>query len=106
MQMPRDCCRKIIVDIISACIGYLSFYRGRNHGREGDEKLRPAGREKIGVFTGRSPHQAALKAANRGHTDIKLRERDTKKLHIFTGERVQVDKPEGAQAWMTSRRRA
>jgi len=35
--------------------------------------------------------QAALKAANRGHTDIKLRERGTKKLHIFTGERVCLD---------------
>jgi hypothetical protein len=48
----------------------------------------------IGVFTG------ALKAANRGYTDIKLRERGTKKLHVFTGERVQVDKPNGAPAWM------
>ena len=53
-----------------------------------------------GVFTGRSPRQAALKAANRGITDIRLRERGTKKLHIFTGERVQVDKPKGAPAWM------
>jgi hypothetical protein len=39
--------------------------------------------------------QAALKAANRGYTDIKLRERGTKKL-----ERVQVDKPKDAPAWM------
>ncbi|HPT36659.1 MAG TPA: non-histone chromosomal MC1 family protein [Methanothrix sp.] len=44
--------------------------------------------------------QAALKAANRGHTDIKLRERGTKKVHIFTGGRVQVDKPKGGPAWM------
>jgi Non-histone chromosomal protein MC1 len=41
-----------------------------------------------------------LKAANRGHTDIKLRERGTKKVHIFTGERKQVKKPKGAPAWM------
>jgi hypothetical protein len=34
-----------------------------------------------------------LKAANRGHTDIRLRERGTKKVHIFEGERVQVKKP-------------
>jgi hypothetical protein len=34
------------------------------------------------------------------HTGIKLRERGTKKLHVFTGERVQVDKPKGAPAWM------
>ena len=56
-----------------------------------------------GVFTGRSPRQAALKAANRGHTDIKLRERGTKKVHVFAGERVQVDKPKGAPAWMPAK---
>lgn len=27
----------------------------------------------IGVFTGKQPRQAALKAANRGHTEIRLR---------------------------------
>ena len=62
--------------------------------------LRDGNGNEIGVFTGRSPRQAALKAANRGHTDIKPRERGTKKLHVFTGERVQVDKPQGAPAWM------
>ena len=62
--------------------------------------LRDEKGNEIGVFTGKSPRQAALKAANRGHTDIKLQERGTKKLHIFTGERVQVDKPKGAPAWM------
>lgn len=46
------------------------------------------------------PASHALKAAKRGHTDIRLRERGTKKVHIFTGERVQVDKPKGAPAWM------
>ena len=30
---------------------------------------------KVAVFTGRQPRQAALKAATRGYTDIKLRER-------------------------------
>ena len=54
----------------------------------------------IGVFTGKSPRQAALKAANRGHKDIRLRERGTKKVHIFTGERLQVKKPKSAPAWM------
>jgi hypothetical protein len=55
-----------------------------------------------GVFTGKQPRQAALKAANRGHTDIRLRERGTKKVHVFTGERKQVKKPKGAPApaWM------
>ena len=47
--------------------------------------------------------QAALKAANRGYTDIKISERGTKKVHIFTGERVQVDKLAGAPAWMPDR---
>jgi Non-histone chromosomal protein MC1 len=36
-----------------------------------------------GVFTGKQPRQAALKAANRGYTDIRLRERGTKKVHIL-----------------------
>jgi hypothetical protein len=62
--------------------------------------LRDENGNEIGVFTGKAPRQAALKAANRGHTDIKLRERGTKKLHVFTGERVQVDKPKSAPAWM------
>ncbi len=62
--------------------------------------LRDAQGNEIGVFTGKSPRQAALKAANRGYTEIKLRERGTKKVHVFSGERVQVDKPKGAPAWM------
>jgi hypothetical protein len=62
--------------------------------------LRDAEGNEIGVFTGKSPRQAALKAANRGYTDIKLRERGTKKVHVFTGERVQVEKPAGAPDWM------
>jgi hypothetical protein len=62
--------------------------------------LRDEKGNEISVFTGKAPRQAALKAANRGHTDIKLRERGTKKLHVFTGERVQVDKPKGAPTWM------
>ena len=62
--------------------------------------LRDKDGNEIGVFTGKAPRQAALKAANRGHTDIRLRERGTKKVHIFTGERVQVKKPKDAPAWM------
>jgi uncharacterized protein YpmB len=62
--------------------------------------LRDKNGNEIGVFTGKQPRQAALKAANRGITDIRLRERGTKKLHVFTGERVQVKKPKGAPAWM------
>ncbi len=59
--------------------------------REGNE---------IGVFCGKQPRQAALKAANRGFTDIRLRERGTKKVHVFEGERKQVDKPSKAPSWM------
>ena len=65
--------------------------------------LRDAEGNEDGVFTGRSPRQAALKAANRGITDIRLRERGTKKVHVFTGERKQVDKPTGAPAWMPAK---
>ena len=65
--------------------------------------LRDKDGNEIGVFTGKQPRQAALKAANRGITDIRLRERGTKKLHVFTGERVQVDKPKGAPAWMPAK---
>jgi hypothetical protein len=36
--------------------------------------LRDEKGNEISVFTGKSSRQAALKAANRGHTDIKLRE--------------------------------
>ena len=56
--------------------------------------------EIIHLFTGKQPRQAALKAANRGHTDIKLSERGTKKVQIFTGERKQIKKPASAPAWM------
>ena len=62
--------------------------------------LRDGNGIEIGVFTGRSPRQAALKRANRGHTDIRMPERGMKMLHVVTGERVQVDKPKGAPAWM------
>jgi len=62
--------------------------------------LRDAEGNEIGVFTGKQPRQAALKAANRGYTDIRLRERGTKKVHIFKGERNPVKKPANAPEWM------
>ena len=76
------------------CVGGITIAEKRTFA------LRDADGNEIGVFTGTSPRQAALKAANRGCTDIKLRERGTKKVHLFVGERVQVDKPKGAPAWM------
>ena len=62
--------------------------------------LRDQNGNEVAVFTGKAPRQAALKAANRGHTDIKLREKGTKNVHVFPGERIQVDKHKGAPAWM------
>jgi hypothetical protein len=57
------------------------------------------GRE-TAVFTGKQPRQAALKAASRGKTDIWLRERGTKKLHHFRGERRKVRAPDSRPDWM------
>lgn len=58
------------------------------------------GNKEVGIFTGRSPRQAALKAANRGYTSIVLRERGTKKQHLFSGGRKQVAAPPNRPAWM------
>ena len=65
--------------------------------------LRDAKGKEIGVFSGKQPRQAALKAANRGYKDIRLRERGTKKVHIFIGERKQVQKPKNAPSWMPNK---
>jgi hypothetical protein len=65
--------------------------------------LRDTKGNEVSVFAGKSPRQAALKAANRGVKDIRLRERNTKKVHIFTGERKQVKKPANAPAWMPAK---
>ena len=52
------------------------------------------------VFSSRQPRGAALKAANRGKTDIRLRERGTNRVHVFSGERVQVDAPKNRPKWL------
>ncbi|MSP93125.1 MAG: chromosomal protein MC1 [Myxococcales bacterium] len=52
------------------------------------------------VFSNAQPRGAALKAANRGHTDIKLRERGTKRVHVFEGKRVQVSAPTKRPKWL------
>ena len=62
--------------------------------------LRDAKGSENGIFRGKQPRQAALKAANRGIKDIRLRERGTKNVLMFTGERKQVEKPVGAPAWL------
>lgn len=68
--------------------------------------LRDKKGEEHGVFTGKQPRQAALKAANRGKGTIKkpetiiLRERGTKKLHIYEGWREEVEAPKNKPSWM------
>jgi Non-histone chromosomal protein MC1 len=57
-------------------------------------------------FTGKQPLQAALKAANRGTgtksrpETIKLRERGTKKVHVFTAWKHVVAAPKNKHNWM------
>ena len=59
-----------------------------------------------GVFTGKQPRQAALKAANRCSGTkkkpeiIQLRERGTKKVHVFKGWKEIVKAPENRPSWM------
>lgn len=59
-----------------------------------------------GLYIGKIPRQAALKAATRlGGTvgnpvEIKLRERGTKKLHIYAIWRELVAAPENKPAWL------
>ncbi|AFD00478.1 Putative non-histone chromosomal protein MC1 [Methanocella conradii HZ254] len=56
--------------------------------------------EEIGTYSGAQPRDAALKAANRGITNIILREKGTKKLHYFLGKRELVPVPKSAPAWI------
>ena len=68
--------------------------------------LRDEAGNEHGVFTGKQPRQAALKAANRGKgtkknpETIMLRERGTKKVHVFKGWREHKKAPENKPAWM------
>ncbi len=68
--------------------------------------LREKNGNETGVFTGNQPRQAALKAANRSKgtkskpVEIRLRERGTKKMHIYKGWRELVPAPKNKPAWM------
>jgi hypothetical protein len=59
-----------------------------------------------GVYTGNQPRQAALKAANRGTgtkskpETIRLRERGTKKVHVFKAWKHVVAAPKNKPNWM------
>jgi hypothetical protein len=56
--------------------------------------------EEVGTYCGAQPRDAALKAANRGVTNIILREKGTKKLHYFKGKRELVAAPANAPEWI------
>tara|TARA_B100001996_G_C18619925_1_gene577255 strand:+ start:723 stop:986 length:264 start_codon:yes stop_codon:yes gene_type:complete len=62
--------------------------------------LMKGGKDTTQVFHSKQPRGAALKAATRGETDIRLRERGTGKVHVFKGEKKQVPKPANAPAWL------
>ena len=64
--------------------------------------LQKNGKDSNNVYTGKQPRQAALKAANRGVSTITLRERGTKKVHIYEGSRKKVSAPANAPSWMPS----
>lgn len=71
--------------------------------KKGDKRyfvLQQSGKDTNHVFTGKQPRAAALKAATRGFTNIVLRERGTKKLHIYTGSRKKVSAPGNRPGWM------
>ena len=58
------------------------------------------GKDTSQVFASRQPRGAALKAATRGATDIHLRERGTKRVHVFKGWTEMVTPPASAPAWL------
>jgi len=68
--------------------------------------LRGKNKDLARVFTGSSPRQAALKAATRGLTDIRLRERGrrnangTISIHVFRGSRKKVASPANRPSWL------
>tara|TARA_B100000287_G_C20414156_1_gene694848 strand:+ start:116 stop:379 length:264 start_codon:yes stop_codon:yes gene_type:complete len=62
--------------------------------------LMKGGKDTTQVFHSKQPRGAALKAATRGETDIKLRERGTGKVHVFKGEKNRVAKPANAPDWL------
>lgn len=64
---------------------------------------------KSAIFTGRSPRQAALKAATRGVSDIRLRERGrrnkdgTYTIHVFKGSTRVVSAPANRPRWLPAK---
>ena len=71
--------------------------------------LREKNGKEDGVFTGHQPRQAALKAANRSKgtkskpVELRLRERGTKKIHIYKGWKEVVSAPKNKPKWMPAK---
>ncbi len=75
--------------------------------------LRETGGKETSVFSGRTPRQAALKAARRlepassednaDRTPIELREKGTKKVHIYEGWAWEEPAPDDKPDWMPDR---
>ncbi len=71
--------------------------------------LREKNGKETGVFTGHQPRQAALKAANRSKgtkakpVELRLRERGTKKVHIYKGWKETVSAPKNKPKWMPAK---
>jgi hypothetical protein len=55
------------------------------------------------VFASAQPRGAALKAASRGFTNIRLRERGTNRVHVFEGSVSEVDAPANRPDWLPAR---
>lgn len=72
-------------------------------GKKKNFVLMKAGKDTNTVFSSAQPRGAALKAASRGHTDIRLRERGTKRVHVFKGGRERVDAPGNRPSWLPSK---
>ncbi|MFC7228929.1 non-histone chromosomal MC1 family protein [Salinirubellus salinus] len=82
--------------------------------RDDDNKrnfaLRDATGQESSVFSGRTPRQAALKAARRldpgkteqqaQHHELRLREKGTKKVHIYDGWAWKESAPDDKPGWM------
>jgi len=68
--------------------------------------LRDENGNEHGVFTGKQPRQAALKAANRGDGTkskpqiIRLRECGTKKIHVYKAWKQTIKAPKNRPRWM------
>jgi hypothetical protein len=72
--------------------------------------LRENAGDETSVFSGRTPRQAALKAARRldpagsedaaDRTELRLREKGTKKVHIYEGWAWEETAPDDSPDWM------